>query len=346
MGEEHVRIRGFDRNHGFKDGAFALLNPLSHGVEVGGEVHGSGEDSLSVLSFALAVELFPPFVHEVEFGLIVGEDFDFLSSLIESKSCGCILFCRVLVERYGGSAGTFHVGGTLDQGFDVEAGAGDGEQSDRCQHAESSAHVVGNDETLVAFFVCRGACCAFFGVRDGDDDLACGFDAALFLALFAEESEGECRFGGRSALGDIDDAEFAVFQEEGEFAEIVFADVVSGEEDDGILTVVDEPLETVAERFDDGTCAEVTTADASHDNCVAVFAKHVSRFFDVGEQFGRSFRGEVHPTEEIVARAGAFFQRLLSRFHARFEGCDGVFREKGDSLAAVDLNITHDDESV
>mgnify|MGYP003544674388 FL=1 len=54
----------------------------------------------------------------------------------------------------------------------------------------------------------------------------------------------------------------------------------------------------------------------------------------------------MHPTEEIVARAGAFFQRLLSRFHARFEGCDGVFREKGDSLAAVDLNITHDDESV
>ena len=64
--------------YGFKDGAFAVLNPLAHRVEVGCVVDSSRENTLSVLAFAFAVELFPPFSHEVEFGIEVDEDFSFL----------------------------------------------------------------------------------------------------------------------------------------------------------------------------------------------------------------------------------------------------------------------------
>ena len=67
----------FYRNHGFEDYAFAFLYPLTHGMEVGGIVDGSGENTLMVFAFAFAVELFPPFAEEVEFGAVVDENFRF-----------------------------------------------------------------------------------------------------------------------------------------------------------------------------------------------------------------------------------------------------------------------------
>ena len=60
---------------GLEYDALTFLYPLSHGVEVCGEVASGGEDAFAVLSFALAVELFPPFGEVVEFGAEVDEDF-------------------------------------------------------------------------------------------------------------------------------------------------------------------------------------------------------------------------------------------------------------------------------
>ena len=69
------------------------------------------------------------------------------------------------------------------------------------------------------------------------------------------------------------------------FVKIVFTDVVTCEEDYGILAIVSEPLKAVAECFDNGTRTEVATADTSHHDSVAVFAQHLSCLLDVSEVF-------------------------------------------------------------
>ncbi len=74
-----------------EDGALALLNPLAHRVEVGGEVNAGGIDTQVVLALALAIELLPPLCHEVQFGLVVGQNLYLLASLVERIASGCIL---------------------------------------------------------------------------------------------------------------------------------------------------------------------------------------------------------------------------------------------------------------
>ena len=49
-----------DADDRLEDIALTLLDPLTHGVEVGREVDSGIEDPLMVLPFALAVELLPP----------------------------------------------------------------------------------------------------------------------------------------------------------------------------------------------------------------------------------------------------------------------------------------------
>ena len=67
-------------DNGFKDGALAVLDPLTHRVQVGGEVNACGEDTLAVLALALAIELLPPFAQVVQLRLVVG------SSLFKSEN--------------------------------------------------------------------------------------------------------------------------------------------------------------------------------------------------------------------------------------------------------------------
>ena len=74
--------RFFYRNDRFEDGTFAILNPLAHRVQVGCQVYGSRENTFAVLTFAFAVQLFPPFSDVVEFRVEVSEDFNFLTALI------------------------------------------------------------------------------------------------------------------------------------------------------------------------------------------------------------------------------------------------------------------------
>ncbi len=90
------------RDNRFEDGTLTVLNPLTHGMEVGGEIHCCWEDALLVLTFGLAIELLPPFVHVVELRLEVHEDFNLLAFCIESVADGCVLSTWVLLEWHVG----------------------------------------------------------------------------------------------------------------------------------------------------------------------------------------------------------------------------------------------------
>ena len=323
-GEEDGVVGVFDRDDGFEDGAFAFLDPLSHGVEVGGEVDCSGEDADAVLTFAFAVELLPPLVHVVKFGLEVDEDLDLLAGTVEGVAHGGILRGDVVVA----AAFALHVGGSFDEGVDVEAGAGDGEETDGGEDGETATDVVGDDEGGVAFLVGRGAGSALLGVGDSNDDFARHVFAALFLTLLLEETESECGLGGGAALGDVDHTELAVAEVLAEFVEVVLADVVAGEEDDRVGAVVGEPFELVAECFDDGAGSEIGTADAGDDDGVAVFTKSGGAGFDFGEEFGGDGRGEMHPSEEVIAGAGLCFECALCGRHVGAHGIQLALGEK------------------
>ncbi len=72
-GHAEVAVGRFDGEDGLEDGALAVLYPLPHGVEVGGEVYGCGENAFVPLAPAFAVELLPPLADVVELGVVVGE---------------------------------------------------------------------------------------------------------------------------------------------------------------------------------------------------------------------------------------------------------------------------------
>ena len=55
MGEIHLVVRRLYRDNGLEQVALAVLDILPHGVQVGGEVHAGGEDTLAVFAFRLAV---------------------------------------------------------------------------------------------------------------------------------------------------------------------------------------------------------------------------------------------------------------------------------------------------
>ena len=253
-GEEQFAVRLLDTDDRLEDGALTLLDPLSHGVEVGGEVARGGEDALLVFSFALSVELLPPLTDEVELRLVVHHDLYLLAGSIEPVSHGSILCGDVLLEGHVGSAGTLHLLCALHQSGDVETGAGDGQQSHGGKHGESAAHVVGDDEALVALLVGTGAGSTLAGIRHGDDDAACLVLTPLLLTLFLQQAEGQGRLRRCSRLRDIDDAELLVAQIFRQLREIVLADVVAGEEDHGVALILTQPAKRVAQCLNDGTC--------------------------------------------------------------------------------------------
>ena len=81
-------LGGVDRNDRLEDRPLALLDPLAHGVEVGGEVDSGGEEAAVVLALALAVELLPPLANVVQLGVEIGQDLDLLAAAIERLAGG------------------------------------------------------------------------------------------------------------------------------------------------------------------------------------------------------------------------------------------------------------------
>ena len=152
---------------------------------------------------------------------------------VKALAHGGILCTDVLAEGHVGSCGFLHLCCTFDKLLDVESGNGDGKQAYRSEHGEAPSHIVGDDETLVAFLVgcCTG--CTLVGIGDGYDDLAGFLLTALSFALLLEQTEGQSCLCSRARLGDVDDTKFLALEVGGEFCKIILADVVAGKEDVG-----------------------------------------------------------------------------------------------------------------
>ena len=192
----------------------------------------------------------------MKFGLEVHHNLNLLASFfVECIAHSGILCSRIFGKRNIGCASLFHRLCALYQFFHVETCAGNGQQAHRCQHRKATTHVVGNNKTLVAFFVGANACSTFLGICYCHNHIF-GFSfTTLCFALFLQQAERERRFGGSSRFADVDDTKLLVLQIFGEFKQIVLANVVACKEDGWIFSIIHQPSEAVAKCFNYCTCA-------------------------------------------------------------------------------------------
>ena len=200
VGEENFLIRLLNRNNSLENGTLTILNPLSHRVQVGSEIHACGENTFMVLTLTLTVELLPPFTHEVQLRLIVHHDFNLLASLIQTVTYGSILGCGILLESHTASALLFHILSTGYQLLDVKSGNSDWEQTYRGQNRETATHIVGDDKALVAFLVSASTGSTTLCIRYSHDDLLGKVLAPLILALLLQQTECQSGFSSCSTL--------------------------------------------------------------------------------------------------------------------------------------------------
>ncbi len=79
LADRKLLSRSVDIDHGLKHYTGTVLNELTHGMQIGGQVHACGEQTLVVLTFALTEQLLPPLTYIVNSGLIVRQDLDTLA---------------------------------------------------------------------------------------------------------------------------------------------------------------------------------------------------------------------------------------------------------------------------
>ena len=334
--EEQLLVRSLNADDGLEDRALALLNPLTHRVEVGSEVAGSREDTLLVLALALAIELLPPLSEVVQLRLEVAYDLDLLASLcVECLTCGSIDGSRVLVESHVLAASLLHVDSTSNELLYIEASHGDRQQTYWSQYREATTHVVGDDEALVALLVSASACSTLLGVGNGHDDILGLVLATLVLALLLQEAESQGSLGSGTRLRDVDDTKFLVLQVCSQLVEVVLTDVVSCEEDGRVLLVCYEPCERVSEAFDDGACTEVATTDTCYHNHLALFTQGVGHSLNLVEELRSDRRWQMQPSQEVVTFTSAVLKSFLSGLYLRLVSLYCTFCEEGSSLCNV-----------
>ena len=114
-----------------ENGALTLLYPLSHRMQVGGEVTRSRIDTLAVLALALAEELLPPLSIVMQLGLVVDEDLNLLAVAVESITHSSVDGCWVFLERHINSTLLLHSLSTSHELLDVDAGTCYRQQTNR-----------------------------------------------------------------------------------------------------------------------------------------------------------------------------------------------------------------------
>ena len=193
----HAPVSVLHIDEGLVHHAAALLDELSHGVEVCGVVDAGREDALAILAFGFAVELLPPFGEVNEFRAVGDEDFDSLAVLAVKQVAHCCVLHGGVVLRFH-EKGLALVGCSLKQGADVETGYADRQESYRGEHAETASHIVRNDKGLVAFLGGEGLEGALVLVGDGHDALGCLCLSVGLFYIFLENPESYCRLCGGS----------------------------------------------------------------------------------------------------------------------------------------------------
>ena len=335
-GHLHLVFGGAEAHHGLEEVALTLLDVLTHGVEVSGELHAGGEETLVLLALALAVELLPPLGHEAEAGLVSGQHLDLIAGAVQGRAACGILPCGV-GGVVGLGAGLHHLGSAAHEGIDVHACYGDGQQTHGGQHTVAAAHVIGDNEGFVAVLVGQILQRTLVGIGGGIDALGSALLAVLLLCQLAEEAEGHGGLSGSAGLGDDVDGEVHALQQLLHLVHGVGAETVTHKVDVGgglLLQIVVGG----AEALDNTAGAQIGAADADDHQRLRIALNLGGSGLDAGIFFLVIVAGEIHPADEVVACACAVLQMALRGVQLGQQGFGVVGSNKGFDVGVIDAD--------
>ena len=309
--DHHLVLRCGYRDNRLEEGTLALLDVLTHRVQVGREGYAGGEDTLAFLALRLTVELLPPLVDILQLRLVRTEDLDLLAIGIEQVTHGSVDRRRVLLEGYALGRLGLHLLGTLHQGAHIDTGYGQRQQTYGRQYRETTAYIVRNHERGVALVGCEGLQSTTCLVRYGYDALGSLSLAIASLQLGLDQAEGDSRLGRRTRLRDHDGADRVLLRSLHQLVGVVLRDVLAGKDNGRILLLLLQELEGVRHRLQHRLGAEVRTTDTDADHQVTLFAQLGGGSYDGVQLSVIDRRGEVYPTQEVVAFALARVEQCV-----------------------------------
>ena len=142
-----------DAHKGLEEISLPLLDHLTDGVEVGGEVRQCGEDTLPVLPLALGEELLPPLTDVVEARVEVIQDLDHLAVPVEGVAGRSIADRHILLARDTAPDMLLHILRSSHERPDVAAGSRQRYQSHRREDCEAASHWIRDDKGLIALII-------------------------------------------------------------------------------------------------------------------------------------------------------------------------------------------------
>ena len=305
-------------------------------MQIGGEDAACGEQALVVLALALAEQLLVPLVHQGEVRLVAFQNFNALALAVQDVADGSILVSIVVLAQNGEAL--HGIGSALHQVVDADTGSSNGQQAHSAQHGVAAAHVVGDHEGGPALCVGQLLQGALGTVGGGVDALVGFFHAHLLFQQFTQYAECQRSLGGSAGLGNDVDGEALALAQADDVVQVGGADAVAAEVDLGAIFQL--VVELALDGLDDSACAQIAAADAGHHQHIRILADLCGGFLDAGELFLIIITGQIHPAEEIIARAGLCFQLVMGSFHLRIDGCIFLFADKAGEVFGVQCD-TH-----
>ncbi len=113
------------------------------------------------------------------------------------------------------------VGGTLEQGSDVESCNYNRQKAHGSQHGVTSAHIVGNNETAVSLLNCKCLQSPALRIRNGHNAAGSLLSAVSLLYIALEYPEGNRRLCGGAGLGNDDASGVAYLSKVHQFCQII-----------------------------------------------------------------------------------------------------------------------------
>ena len=223
-------FRLVDADYSLHQRSFALLDILSHRVQIRRQGNAGREDTLTLLAFALAVELFPPLGYILQFRIVAGQYLGFIPFPVERIPRSGIQGSRILLEWHDRSRSPSHIACSTYQLFYIDPCGRERQQSDRSQYRVTTAHIVRNHESHVALLLSQSPQRTAFGVGHRNDP-TCGFGLPVtLLDLLLDNPECHGRFGRCSRFRDNNSSQFVGFYSIEQLIKIILAEVLSGKQ--------------------------------------------------------------------------------------------------------------------
>ena len=170
-------------------------------MKIGGEHYGCRENTLSVFTLTLAVELLPPLVKHKHIWLVANENLGIFTLSEKDITDNGVSYSRVIIKIKAykllhSSLRAKH------KRVNINARASDGKKTYRGENRKSAAYVIGNNEGLVTRFIGELLESSARLVGGDEDSVLCSILTVLFYKKGLEYSECNSRLGCSAGLRD------------------------------------------------------------------------------------------------------------------------------------------------